>query len=88
MKFRFLVLPMLALLAAWCWIPAASAQNYPTRAVRVIVPHGAGGPIDIPMRGIAQSLQQVLGQPFVIDNRAGADGTIGAEACARAAPDG
>lgn len=66
----------------------AQAQGYPSKAVRIIVPHGAGGPADVPPRGIAQSLSQTLGQPFVIENRDGADGVIGAQACAKAAPDG
>ena len=64
------------------------AQTYPAKVVRVIVPHPPGGPGDVPPRGIAQGLAQALGQPFVIENREGADGLIGAEACAKAAPDG
>lgn len=64
------------------------AQGYPTKTVRIIVPHGAGGPADVPPRGIAQSLAQILGKPFVIENREGADGVIGAEVCAKAPPDG
>jgi len=70
-------------------LPAiAPAQSYPAKTVRVIVPHPPGGPGDVPPRGIAQALSQRLGQPFVIENREGADGLIGAEACAKAAPDG
>jgi tripartite-type tricarboxylate transporter receptor subunit TctC len=64
------------------------AQAWPTKTVRIIVPHPAGGPGDVPPRGFAQSLSQTLGQPFVVENREGADGIIGAEACAKAAPDG
>jgi tripartite-type tricarboxylate transporter receptor subunit TctC len=66
----------------------ADAQSWPSKSVRIIVPHPPGGPADVPPRGMAQSLSQTLGQPFVIENRDGADGMIGAEACARAAPDG
>ena len=64
------------------------AQAYPTKTVRVIVPHPPGGPGDVPPRGFAQALSQSMGQPFVIENREGADGLIGAEACMKAAPDG
>ncbi len=64
------------------------AQGYPAKVVRVIVPHPPGGPGDVPPRGIAQALSQSLGQPFVIENREGADGLIGADAAAKAAPDG
>jgi tripartite-type tricarboxylate transporter receptor subunit TctC len=78
---------MLVLLAAFAAF-AAFGQAYPQRTVRVIVPHPPGGPGDVPPRGIAQALSQSLGQPFVIENRDGADGLIGAEACARAASDG
>src|SRR5512146_2185263 len=82
-----LVLALGAVLAAT--LPAiAPAQSYPAKTVRVIVPHPPGGPGDVPPRGIAQALSQALGQPFVIENREGADGLIGAEAAAKAAPDG
>ncbi len=67
---------------------AAGAQNYPGRAVRVLVPTGAGGPLDTVSRGLAQSLSQVFGQSFVVENRTGADGIIALEACAKSAPDG
>jgi len=67
---------------------AVFAQTYPARTVRIIVPHPAGGPGDVPPRGIAQALSQSLGQPFVVENRDGADGIIGAEACAKATADG
>ena len=75
-------------LAASLALAQAHAQGYPVRAVRIIVPHGAGGPADVPPRGIAQSLGQILGKPFVIENREGADGVIGAEVCAKAPADG
>ena len=74
-----------ALLFASC---AALGQGWPAKSVRIIVPHPPGGPGDVPPRGFAQGLQQALGQPFVVENRDGADGIIGAEACAKAAPDG
>jgi tripartite-type tricarboxylate transporter receptor subunit TctC len=78
----------LLIAAALTVFGAALAQGYPAKPVRVIVPHGAGGPIDVLVRGLGQYLQQSLGQPFIVDNRGGGDGIAGAEACARAAPDG
>ena len=67
---------------------AVYAQAYPTKPVRIIIPHPVGGPGDIPPRGFAAGLTQVMGQAFVVENRDGADGVIGADACAKAAPDG
>src|SRR6266853_3435701 len=66
----------------------ASAQAYPTRPVTIVVPFAAGGGNDILARLLAQHMGQALGQQFVIENRAGAGGTIGARAVAKAPPDG
>jgi tripartite-type tricarboxylate transporter receptor subunit TctC len=66
----------------------AFAQPYPSKPVRVIVPYPPGSTPDIVGRTIAGKLQESLGQPFVVDNRTGAGGNIGAEAVAKAAPDG
>ena len=68
--------------------PAALAQAYPTTPVRVVVPYPPGGVGDTTMRAIAQQLSESLGQPFVIDNKPGASQMIGADAVAKAAPDG
>jgi len=84
----------LALIATTLIAPAheAAAQSpahtYPNRPVRIIVPYLAGGPADTATRVVAQGLQERLGQPFVVDNRAGAGGNIGSELIAKAAPDG
>jgi tripartite-type tricarboxylate transporter receptor subunit TctC len=66
----------------------ASAQAYPTKPVRMIVGFASGSASDILTRLIAQWLSERLGQPFVIENRGGAGGTLGAEAAVRAPPDG
>ena len=70
------------------WVAAASAQTYPSRTVTIIVPYPPGGLIDLVARIVQPQLQAELGQAVVIENRSGAGGNIGAEAVARAAPDG
>jgi tripartite-type tricarboxylate transporter receptor subunit TctC len=67
---------------------AAFGESYPDRPIRLISPNPAGGANDTIVRIIAAKLSTILGIPFVIDNRGGAGGKIGAEAVARAAPDG
>jgi tripartite-type tricarboxylate transporter receptor subunit TctC len=66
----------------------AHAQGYPARAVRILSQAPVGGPTDIITRGAAQTLQERLGQPFVIENRSGANGILGAEGCAKSVGDG
>ena len=66
----------------------AAAQNWPSKPVRVIVPVTPGSAIDITARTISDELAAQLGQPFVVENRTGAGGTIGAAAVAKADPDG
>src|ERR1044071_7880297 len=67
---------------------AASAQTYPTRPIRFIVPFPPGGGNDIVGRIVAVRLGEALGQPLVVDNRGGAGGTIGTDLAAKAPPDG
>ena len=67
---------------------AATAADYPTRPVRIIVPFGAGSATDVVARTIGQNLAAALGQAMVVDNRAGANGTIGAELAAKSPKDG
>ncbi len=74
-----------ALLAWWAY---ASAQSYPQKPVKLIVPAPAGGPTDVPGRLVADGLSNLLGQRFVVENRVGAGGLIAGEYVARAAPDG
>ena len=68
--------------------PMTSAQEYPQRPVRTIVAYPPGGSTDIIARIVGQKLTDRLGQTFIVDNRAGAAGMIGAELVARATPDG
>lgn len=68
--------------------PGAIAQNYPSKPVRVIIPGAPGVPPDILARAMAPAISQALGQPWVVDNRVGANGIIGMEAVIKAAPDG
>jgi len=66
----------------------AFGQNYPNRPVRIVVPYPPGGGTDILARTLAQKLTELLGQPVVVDNRAGANGIIGTDQAAKAKPDG
>jgi tripartite-type tricarboxylate transporter receptor subunit TctC len=82
MKIRFEAL-LAAMLCA-----AAQAQDYPARAVHLVVPYVAGGNADIFGRTLAQKLGDAFRQPFIVENRAGANGGIGTDFVAKAAPDG
>ena len=81
---RWIVLVALALAVAG---PAA-AQNWPDKPVRLVVPYPPGGNVDTAARIVAPGLQQILGQPFIVENKAGAGGMIAGEAVAKSAPDG
>jgi tripartite-type tricarboxylate transporter receptor subunit TctC len=69
-------------------IPAAFAQNYPAKPIRIIVPYAPGGSTDVVFRILAPRLTEILGQQIVIDNRPGAASTIGLEIVAKSPPDG
>ncbi len=69
-------------------VPGAGAQTYPAKPVRMIVPFATGGGTDIVARAVALEIGRALGQPFVVDNKTGANGNIGMELAAKAAPDG
>jgi tripartite-type tricarboxylate transporter receptor subunit TctC len=70
------------------FVAAASAQQYPTRTITIVVPFAAGGPTDTVTRLIGQSMTKSLGQTVIVENTAGAGGTIGVEKVATAKPDG
>jgi tripartite-type tricarboxylate transporter receptor subunit TctC len=85
MAWRFVIVLLFGLTL---FAPAAAAQSYPDRPIRLISPNPAGGANDTIVRIIAARMSPLLGGSFIIDNRGGAGGKIGAEAVARAAPDG
>jgi tripartite-type tricarboxylate transporter receptor subunit TctC len=80
---RLFVLILVLLIAE-----TAQAQHYPSRPIRLVLPFAAGGLVDVPGRILAQKLTETLGQPLVVENRPGAGSTIGADAVAKAKPDG
>src|SRR5436190_8747815 len=71
-----------------CGTPAVAAADYPTRPVTLVVAFTPGGASDVLARLLGRKLEQILGQPFVIDNRPGAGGNVAAEAVAHTGADG
>ena len=86
--FRSTTAAILATLSVVAAAPAAHAQAYPSKPIKMIVPFPAGGTTDIVARLVAQRMSESMGQPVTVENRAGAGGAIGADAVAKAAPDG
>lgn len=84
---RAMLIGLVSALGALAPVPS-DAQGFPSRPVRLIVPYAPGGAPDLMARLIAQPFQEFTGQPLVVDNRPGAGALIGAEAVARATPDG
>ena len=82
------LLKLFAAALALSAVPAAHAQTYPAKPVRIIVPFPPGGATDIVTRILGQKLNETWGQTVVVDNRAGASGNIGAELAAKSTPDG
>lgn len=83
-----LIAAAFALCGALSVTSVSAAEPWPTRSVRVIVPHPAGGSVDAVARIITRKLADVLGKPFIVENRGGANGNIGAAAAASAPADG
>jgi tripartite-type tricarboxylate transporter receptor subunit TctC len=79
---------LFAILLLACAPGAAGAQSYPARPIKMVVPFPPGGPVDVSARILGQHLPRTLGQTVVIENRAGAAGSLGARAVASADPDG
>lgn len=79
---------LIAALALFGMVAAASAQSFPSKPIRIIVPFPAGSATDTITRILAGSVSQAVGQPVIVDNKAGADGAIAGSEVAKAAPDG
>jgi tripartite-type tricarboxylate transporter receptor subunit TctC len=77
-----------ALLLGLVFVPTAQADGYPNKPIRLVVPFTAGGTTDLIARAISQKTAEALGQPLVVDNKAGAGGSIGSAELARASADG
>ena len=77
-----------ALIVAFCFLTPAIAQDYPAKPIRIIHPYVAGGPAELITRTLTERMTKTLGQPFVIESRPGASGSLGAELVARAPADG
>ena len=82
---KIFLLAVAALVAASC---PAQAQNYPVRPITLVIPFAPGGSTSIVGRGVAEKMGELLGEKIIIDNRAGAGGTVGTRAVAKADPDG
>jgi tripartite-type tricarboxylate transporter receptor subunit TctC len=76
------------LLVGWAMVPAWAFAAYPDKPIRLIVPAAAGGTTDIASRLVGKRMSELLGQPVVVENRAGGAGIIGAQALKQSAPDG
>src|SRR5437763_9894717 len=85
---RSIAIVAAAAIAAIGSVAPSSAQSFPDRPIRFFVPFPAGGSTDAVARAMQPALEKILGQPVVVENRAGAGGTLGVDAIAKAAPDG
>src|SRR5262245_36973496 len=88
MKIMFKNKYLICILWTFPGVVAAQTDNFPSKALRIVVPFAPGGSVDLISRMISPKMSELLGQQIIIDNRAGASGNIGTEMVARAAPDG
>src|SRR5690348_12582576 len=88
MVFRLARLVVAAGFAAVALATGAHAQDYPTRTIKMVIAFPAGGPTDFVGRLLADKLKELLGQSVIVENKAGANGAIGADAVAKSEPDG
>jgi tripartite-type tricarboxylate transporter receptor subunit TctC len=88
MTFERSVAHVFCALAVCCACAGVAAQDYPVKPLRFVAPNLPGGPTDILARLLGQKLSETLGQPVIVENRAGAGGNIGTEVAAKAPPDG
>ena len=86
--FRRMTAAAAAIAVLWCAMPPAHAADYPTKPITLIIGFAPGGPSDVMARILTRKMEEILKQPFVIENRPGAGGSIAGTAVARAAPDG
>src|SRR3712207_5895415 len=85
---RFVLRALAAAAVIGLYGTQATAQDYPTKPVKLVIPYPPGGPTDLVGRLVAQRLSDRWKQPVVVENKAGASGTIGSDFVARAEPDG
>ncbi|HEY2135165.1 MAG TPA: tripartite tricarboxylate transporter substrate binding protein [Xanthobacteraceae bacterium] len=88
MTIRHILRCLATAIAACALVATARAQDYPARTIKMVIAFPAGGPTDFVGRLLADKLKELLGQPVIIENKAGANGAIGADMVAKAAPDG
>jgi len=86
--FKHHLFEILVVALALAWSGAIAQENYPSRPIRMVVPFAAGGPTDIVARVMGARMGELLGQQFVVENRAGAGGNLGADAVAKSPSDG
>src|SRR5260221_3486073 len=84
----FATLASVAVLSAAAGAAAQTADNFPNRPIRIIVPQAAGSGVDLQARTLAQKMGELWGQPGIVENRPGANAIIGTDAVAKATPDG
>ena len=88
MTFKYLLFKNLLIAAVAVWVVGATAQPFPNKPIKAIVPFAAGSATDQIGRAFAAKMSETLGQTIVVENRAGVNGMLGADAAAKSVPDG